>query len=566
MAANTGNYTRAGNPEAMFDEQNLYLQLLQQSGKAAVDADFNDAAFSMVAQMRRLIQNTIGDRTPNNGFRIDQSGVTTTNNLTIKGGDGTNEGAGRIFVSGFPCMLKDDVEYSDGSADVNQRRLMPQITGVPSALILVDSTANWTVDEHAGKTLTPDVDIPATTFTILSNTATQITVTAGDLAAATSPQKFYRIELSTPSGGARTDEVYLDVFIDEQDEVEDPNFIHTDLTPDQAAANRLVLRQFIRVKEGAATPAGHTDLDGRAHFTLKIATINRLDADATITTAMLVDERNAFVPGTSVLRVTEFDLAPSVDGIAEIRFPNDAVVDLGGGVVTVTPLKVQEQDAAPTVQTNTLKFANGLLTDEGGGVVSVAPMTVQEQDASPSVQATVLKFPNDTLTDEGSGVVSFAEILLSIQEEDASPTILATTLKFPNNSLTDEGGGVALLDRGFTRSLGLVSVDAKVVAETTIFTVPAGKEARIWGVWLKCTAAAAITSGAEVGIGVAGGADDIVAQQKLLGVLAVNDSYRLMPFGKTIVAAAGAAIKVGIDVVPTGTSQTLEFDLIGYLK
>lgn len=530
MAANTGSYTRAGNPSAMFDEQNLYLQLLQQSGKAAVDADFNDAAFSMVAQMRRLIQNTIGDRTPNNGFRIDQSGVTTTNNLTIKGGDGTNEGAGRIFVSGFPCMLKDDVEYSDGSADVNQRRLMPQVTGVPSALILVDSTANWTVDEHAGKALTPDVDIPATTFTILSNTATQITVTAGDLAAATSPQKFYRIELSTPSGGARTDEVYLDVFIDEQDEVEDSNLIHTDLTPSQAAANRLVLRQFIRVKEGAATPAGHTDLDGRIHFTLKIATINRLDADATITTAMLVDERNIFIPGTSILRITEFDLAPSVDGIAEIRFPNGAVVDLGGGVVSITPLKVQEQDA------------------------------------SPSVQATVLKFPNDTLTDEGSGVVSFAEILLSIQEEDASPTIAANTLKFPNNSLTDEGGGVALLDRGFTRSLGLVSVDAKVVAETTIFTVPAGKEARIWGVWIKCTAAAAITSGAEVGIGVAGGAEDIVAQQQLLGVLAVNDSYRLMPFGKTIVAAAGAEIKIGIDVVPTGTSQTLEFDLIGYLK
>lgn len=537
MGANTGSYTRSGDPEAMFDESNLYLQLLQQQGKAAVDADFNDAAYSMVAQMRRLIQNTIGDRTPNNGFRIDQSGVTTTNNFTIKGGDGTDDGAGRIFVSGFPCMLKDDVEYSDGSADANQRKLMPQVTGVPSALILVDSTANWTVNEHAGKTLTPDVDIPATTYTILSNTATQITVTAGDLTADTAPQKFYRIELSTP-GGNRTDEVYLDCFLDEQDEIEDPNLIHTDLTPSQEAAYRLVLRQFIRVKEGAATPAGHTDLDGRVHFTLHIATINRLSADATVTTAMLVDERNTFTPGTTILKVTEFDLLPDVSGIAEIRFPNGSVVDLGGGVVSITPLKVQEVDAAPAVQANTIKFPNSTLTDEGGGVV---------------------RFTETPETPE-----SFTSV--NVQEQDASPTVAATTIKVPNNSLTDEGGGVALLDKGFTRSLAVLSVDAKVVAETLIYTVPAGKEARIWGAWIKCTAAVAITDGAEVGIGIAGGADDIIAQQKLLGVHAVDDGYRLMPFGKTIVAPAASVIKVGIDVVPTGTSQTLEFDLIGYLK
>lgn len=334
MAANTGSYTRAGDPKAMFDEANLYLAQLLQSGKALVDADFNDASYSLLAQLRRIIQNAIGDKSPNAGFRIDQSGSSTTNNFDIKGGDGTDEGAGRIFVAGLPCMLKDDVEFSDGVADSNQRRLMPQATGV-AATVLTDSTANWIVDEHAGKTLTPDVDIPATTFTILSNTATTITVTAGDLTAATSPQKFYRVELSTPGGGNRIDEVYLDVFFDEQDEVEDTNFVHTDLVPNQAAGNRLVLRQFIRVKEGAATPAGHTDLDGRVHFTLLIATINRLNADATITTAMLVDERSTFVPGAGSLAVAELDGAPSVAGVNLLRFPNGSLTDQGGGQVDV---------------------------------------------------------------------------------------------------------------------------------------------------------------------------------------------------------------------------------------
>ncbi len=252
-----GNYTRAGDPEAMFDESLRYLEGLVLPGKSAVDADFNDVAFSRHNQRRRIIEMAVGDGSPNSGFKIEQA-VSTSNNFVIKGGDGTDDGAGRFFGSGQPATLNSDVDYT-GVFNADMLKIMPQVTAV-TPTTLTDSAANSGVNEHAGKTLTPDVSVPATTFTILSNTATGLE-TAGDLTAATSTLDHYRIELTTPSAGPRVDEVYIDLFHDEVDEFEDTNFVHTDLTPNQAGMNRLVLRPYVRVKAGGTVPASYVDRD-----------------------------------------------------------------------------------------------------------------------------------------------------------------------------------------------------------------------------------------------------------------------------------------------------------------
>jgi hypothetical protein len=318
----------------MFDEERRYLALLTRPSTPVVDADQNDASFALVHQLRRVTQHGVGEGHPvgNDGFEVVQS-ASPSNNFTIKGGDGTDEGAGRLFAHGFPCVLNDDVEYT-GAFDARMRRVMPQVTSV-STLVLTDSTANWIVGEHTGKTLTPDVENPGTTFTIASNTATTITVTAGDLTTATSAQKHYRIELSTPSPVNRTDEVYLDLFLDEADDVEDTNFVHTDLTPNQSAAFRLVLRQFVRVREGGAMPAGHVDLDGRQHFTVLLATLARVNGAAMILTAQITDERTVLTGGGGSITVEEVDALPSVTGVTTIKFPDGTVTDEGGGVVRV---------------------------------------------------------------------------------------------------------------------------------------------------------------------------------------------------------------------------------------
>lgn len=330
MGGISGNYSRGGDPAAMFDEENLYLDMMPQAGKPAVDSDFNDAALMRIHARRRIIEHGVGDGSPNNGFKIEQS-LSPANNFVVRGGDGSADGAGRLFYKGWSCVLAADVEYS-AAYDARMRRIHPQVTAI-TPLTLEDSTANWTVNEHAGKTLTPNVENPGTTFTILSNTATVLTVSAGDLTAATDVRKHYRIELSTPSGGARVDRVYLDIFLDEADEFEDTNLVHP--AGINASANRWVLRQFVRVREGAAIPAPHVDADGRQHYVVQIATLNRLDGVANVLAAQIDDDRPLLTGGGSSLTVEELDGVPSISPVSKIKVPPGALTDLGGGEVLI---------------------------------------------------------------------------------------------------------------------------------------------------------------------------------------------------------------------------------------
>jgi hypothetical protein len=299
----------------MFVESKRYVGMRLQAGVPAVDADFNDLSDSLVFQIRRTIQRAIGDGAPfgNNGFKIAQAGV-NSNNFKITGGDGTDEGAGQFFLAGLPARLNSDADYVSISKDIH-----PQVAAVVP-LVLTDDTASYTVGELVGRDLCPDVDFPATVFAITANTATTITIGAGNLTLATSVGKHYRVNLTTP-GAPRTDEVYLDAFLDEVSAAEDPNLVHSLGGPPAPtnAAFRLVLRQLVKVREGAVAPtASIVDGLGRRHWFQRLAVVART-ASALITTAMLSDGRPvvsrpngvallATVSGIDGLVVAETDL------------------------------------------------------------------------------------------------------------------------------------------------------------------------------------------------------------------------------------------------------------------
>lgn len=97
--------------------------------------------------------------------------------------------------------------------------------------------------------------------------------------------------LTTPSA-ARVDEVYLDVYLDEVDSVDDPNII--DPVIGIETSRRLKLYWQVLVAEGGAVPAAYTDVDNRQHFTAHLATINRT-ATAAINADMLTDRRRSVV-------------------------------------------------------------------------------------------------------------------------------------------------------------------------------------------------------------------------------------------------------------------------------
>ena len=93
--------------------------------------------------------------------------------------------------------------------------------------------------------------------------------------------------LTTPAG-ARTDEVYLDVWLDEYGPADDAAI--TDPTLGTETSRRLRVMYMVRVAEGGVTPANYTDATGITHYTAKIATLSRT-ATSAINAGMVADER-----------------------------------------------------------------------------------------------------------------------------------------------------------------------------------------------------------------------------------------------------------------------------------
>lgn len=108
-------------------------------------------------------------------------------------------------------------------------------------------------------------------------------------------------------------------------------------------------------------------------------------------------------------------------------------------------------------------------------------------------------------------------------------------------------------------------INAKTVATTNLYTVPAGKTAIITEAIIRVTAANTITVVPTLGIGIAAGEDDIYLPQIITGTNATNKIYRFSASGSYRNGSAGDVIKLGIDVGATATTMTISIDLIGYL-
>jgi len=103
------------------------------------------------------------------------------------------------------------------------------------------------------------------------------------------------------------------------------------------------------------------------------------------------------------------------------------------------------------------------------------------------------------------------------------------------------------------------------ISTPTIYTVPTGYTAVITGVILQCTAATGVITPATAGVGIAAGESDIFSPVSLTGFLAAGDVWSFFLTGKARTAPAGSAVKLGIDVAATGTSQVVTARVIAFL-
>ena len=97
--------------------------------------------------------------------------------------------------------------------------------------------------------------------------------------------------LTTPSGADRTDEVYLDVYLEEAGPTDDSDIVDPGIGFE--TSRRIKLTWTVEVAEGGGTPTAYTDANGVPHWTYKIATLSRTDGETQILTAMIADDRNA---------------------------------------------------------------------------------------------------------------------------------------------------------------------------------------------------------------------------------------------------------------------------------
>lgn len=127
-------------------------------------------------------------------------------------------------------------------------------------------------------------------------------------------------------------------------------------------------------------------------------------------------------------------------------------------------------------------------------------------------------------------------------------------------------GATSQLDN--TSAIGILStttgINAKSTGTTTLYTVPTGKTAIITGAIVRCTAASSITNGPTLGIGIATNEDDIYASTNLVALKTTTNTFGFTTVGMSRNAVATSVVKLGIDTIATGTSQTVAIDLIGY--
>ncbi|MGR9106747.1 MAG: hypothetical protein ACU843_07425 [Gammaproteobacteria bacterium] len=100
-----GDYSRFS-----YDELKQYMFLLAEQGAPQLDDEINVFQETILNVLRRSNQESIGEGTRFGGFQVVGTGA--TNDFTIKGGDGTIDGAGRVFVAGYPVTLSSDTTYS----------------------------------------------------------------------------------------------------------------------------------------------------------------------------------------------------------------------------------------------------------------------------------------------------------------------------------------------------------------------------------------------------------------------------------------------------------------------
>lgn len=373
----------ANKSTSIYDEAKNYVYSIIQQDIPWVDADENDREEIHFNNLRRLIQRALGDGAVGDAFKVTGTGA--SNDFTLEGGDGTADNQTILFEDGLMARLIGDKTFNDATNSAIKAK-----SSALTETVLTDDSANYKASELVGRTLIPDIASSSVSATITANTSTTITCSGATfITSGAVTKKNYLVQLSTPSG-SRTDSVYLNLYLDEADEVEDSNLTHN-IGSNVVAQLRKKLRMVVHVMEtdsgsGGLADGDYTDSASRKHYVRKIATFART-ATANINSGMVTDNRVKLIlqGDKSAVAVTKAGVAvgtqPTLNFIegsnVTLTIADDTTneeIDItiassgGGGTMTFTV-------AGDTGSSQTIADTNTLTVAGGGGIDTVASAT-----------------------------------------------------------------------------------------------------------------------------------------------------------------------------------------------
>jgi len=280
-----GSYTT--DPRSVLDEQKRYMGLLCQQDIPWSELEENLGLYIFLSLIRRVSQ-LFGTGALGDAWKMVGSGA--ANNFALTGGGGTSDTALTLWLKGYRVPLFSTVNYDNTGSTIEEKSIHSRSSGL-TATVLSDSSANWIVDELVDRRLRPNIT-NASSFLIIANTENTITVTGGDMTTVAAVLDHYLIELTTPSGANRGDEVFLNIYLDEISPTDDPAIIRTIEGSPTECKRPLQLVSVVHVRQGDPTDmADYVDSNGNQHYVTKLGAIQRVDGQDAINSGEITDER-----------------------------------------------------------------------------------------------------------------------------------------------------------------------------------------------------------------------------------------------------------------------------------
>jgi hypothetical protein len=242
-------------------------------------------------------------------------------------------------------------------------------------------------------------------------------------------------------------------------------------------------------------------------------------------------------------------------------------------------LQAQIQETSTGLGDSSILYLQAQIEETTMGLGDSAPIFLQSESSTPTASSVYSHTRDVGLLDRASSVYSHtrdvglldraSSVYSHVRGTPEIPLLAMTVVDFISGQLRLLQTNDEVVDSEGTHltkeELATVTVDLKVMGNTILYTVPAGKDLLVTEVLVRITSSADITTPASVSVGVDPSTTNVIGNTELVGSILSGITYTLDIFALATVATPGLDILFRVNTPATGTSQIAEVSLVGLL-